>query len=85
LCFAISKDDGQTWSKSRIIEADPNGWYCYTSMSFVDDRVLLAYCAGDKKVGGLNRLKLSVLSRACLYPASPHTQKCRKTNKKTPK
>jgi hypothetical protein len=27
-------------------------------MTFLKGRVLLAYCAGDKKVGGLNRLKV---------------------------
>ncbi|HUW20435.1 MAG TPA: sialidase family protein [Sedimentisphaerales bacterium] len=68
LCVAISKDDGRTWSKSRIIEADPNGWFCYTSMSFVDNRALLSYCAGDKQVGGLNRLKVLALSKDWLYP-----------------
>ncbi len=61
LCWAISKDEGQTWSPSRIIERDPDGWYCYTSITFVDDRVLLSYCAGDRIVGGLNRLKMSSL------------------------
>lgn len=67
LCVAISKDDGRTWSKSRVIEPDPDGWYCYTSITFQDDRVILSYCAGDKKVGGLNRLKVTALSRGWLY------------------
>jgi sialidase-1 len=67
LCAAISKDDGRTWSKSQIIEGDPNGWYCYTAMAFIKDRVLLAYCAGDSKVGHLNRLKVTALSRDWLY------------------
>ena len=36
-----------------------------------DDRMLLAYCAGDKKVGGLNRLKVcSVPVRA--FEETPH-------------
>jgi NCAIR mutase (PurE)-related protein len=71
LCIAVSKDDGQTWRKSRVIEADPNGWFCYTSMSFVDYRMILSYCAGDKQVGGLNRLKVSGFAKGWLYPASP--------------
>ena len=58
LCMAVSKDEGKTWSKSRLIEDDPDGWYCYTAITFVKDRVLLAYCAGDKTIGGLNRLKV---------------------------
>ena len=63
LCLAVSKDEGATWSKSQILEGNPDGWYCYTAMTFVKDRLLLAYCAGDKKVGGLNRLKVVAISR----------------------
>ncbi len=62
LCMAISKDEGRTWSPSRIIEDNPDGWFCYTAVAFVDNRILLAYCAGDKQVGGLNRLKVVALS-----------------------
>ncbi len=58
LCMAISKDEGKTWSQSKILEDNPDGWYCYTAITFLDDRMLLAYCAGDKNVGGLNRLKV---------------------------
>jgi len=58
LCLAISKDEGKTWSRSQIIEGDPDGWYCYTAITFLEDQMLLAYCAGDKTVGGLNRLKV---------------------------
>jgi len=63
LCVAYSKDEGKSWSKSRVLETDPDGWYCYTSMSFIKDRVILSYCAGDKKVGGLNRLKVVALTK----------------------
>ncbi|MHC4230545.1 MAG: sialidase family protein [Planctomycetota bacterium] len=63
LCLAVSRDEGRTWSKSRIIEGNPDGWYCYTAVAFVKDRVLLAYCAGDKKIGGLNRMKVLAISR----------------------
>jgi sialidase-1 len=66
LCLAISKDEGVTWSKSGIVESNPDGWYCYTAITFVKNRVLLAYCAGDKKIGGLNRLKVLALSQDCL-------------------
>ncbi len=63
LCVAVSSDEGQTWGASRVIEADPDGWYCYTAIAFVKDRMLLAYCAGDKQVGGLNRLKVLAISK----------------------
>ncbi|MBN1806821.1 MAG: exo-alpha-sialidase [Sedimentisphaerales bacterium] len=62
LCIALSKDEGKTWSKSKVIEENPDGWYCYTAITFVKDRMLLAYCAGDKKLGGLNRLKILAIS-----------------------
>jgi sialidase-1 len=70
LCLAISKDEGKTWSRSRIIEDNPDGWYCYTAVTFVKNRALLAYCAGDKKIGGLNRLKIIALYRDWLTSIS---------------
>ncbi len=63
LCSAISQDEGKTWSRSRVIEGNPDGWYCYTAISFVKNRAMLAYCAGDKAVGGLNRLKVLPISK----------------------
>ncbi len=66
LCLAVSRDEGKTWQPSRVIEGDPNGWYCYTSMSFIKDRLILSYCAGDSKIGGLNRLKVVAFSREWL-------------------
>lgn len=76
-CVATSGDEGRTWSQSRAIEPDPEGWFCYTAMHFADDRVLLAYCAGDPQVGRLNRLKVVSLSKdwladcAAAGPAEP--------------
>lgn len=70
LVAALSKDEGRTWSPSQVIESDPDGWYCYTSITFVGDETILSYCAGDKRVGGLNRLKVVSLCREWLYPAS---------------
>lgn len=70
LCLAISRDEGKTWSKSRILEDNPDGWYCYTAVTFVGNRALLAYCAGDKEIGGLNRLKVLALSRDWLTSPS---------------
>jgi hypothetical protein len=67
LCTAISHDDGRTWDQSRVLEGYPDGWYCYTSITFVGDEVMLGYCAGDSCVGGLNRLKLVAVHRDWLY------------------
>ena len=56
---AISKDHGKTWVQRRVLEDDPNGWYCYTAMDFVDGRVLLGHCAGDRRRGGLNTTQIT--------------------------
>ena len=66
LCMAISRDEGETWESSRVIEDAPDGWYCYTSITFQQERMLLSYCAGDSHVGGLNRLKVLAIEKADL-------------------
>ena len=43
LNIAISKDEGVSWQKIKTLENDPDGWYCYIAMQFIDDSVLLAY------------------------------------------
>jgi len=58
LIAAFSDDGGETWKGHKVIEEDPDGWYCYTAIHFTEDAVLLAYCAGDSKIGGLNRLRI---------------------------
>ncbi len=64
---AVSKDDGLTWSPSKTLDDDADGWYCYTAIEFVNERVLLAHCAGDSKVGRLNRTRLTIFDTAWLY------------------
>lgn len=66
LVAAVSSDYGQTWENSKLLEGDLDGWYCYTAIHFVDNAVLLAYCAGDNKVGGLNRLRMRRVDLAWL-------------------
>ncbi len=48
LSVAVSSDHGQTWQNTRVLENNPNGWYCYIAMDFIGDHVLLAHCAGDR-------------------------------------
>jgi Neuraminidase (sialidase) len=55
---AISSDGGRTWPNRKLVEDDPEGLYHYTAIHFVGDAVLLGYCAGDSKVGALNRLRI---------------------------
>jgi len=51
LVAAISNDGGRTWPVRKLIEGDPDGWYCYTAIHFVGDSVLLGHSAGDSKAG----------------------------------
>ncbi|XOV72910.1 MAG: sialidase family protein [Verrucomicrobiota bacterium] len=64
---ALSHDDGKTWTKSMSLEDDPNGWYCYTALDFVADRVLLGHCAGGRRNGGLNSTQITSFDVAWLY------------------
>jgi len=63
---AISSDGGKTWPVRKLVESDPEGLYHYTAIHFVGDSVLLAYCAGDAKVGALNRLRIRRFDQAWL-------------------
>lgn len=58
LVAGISADGGRTWENRKLLESEPDGCYCYTAIHFTGDAVLLAYCAGDSKVGPLNRLRM---------------------------
>ncbi len=58
LVSAVSDDCGRTWQHRKLLELDADACYCYTAIHFVGEYVLLAYCAGDSKVGGLNRLRI---------------------------
>lgn len=66
--IAISKDDGLNWEKTKTIESNPDGWYCYTAIDFVDEHVLLAHCAGDRKLSnGLESTQITRLSFHWIY------------------
>ena len=66
--MAISKDEGRTWSKSKTIASDPNGWYCYTAVEFIDDYVLLGHCAGKTRVqSGLATTQITRLHLNWVY------------------
>jgi len=66
-CVAVSKDEGNTWIKKKTLDDDADGWYCYTAIEFSGDRVLLAHCAGDSKVGRLNSTRLTTFELSWLY------------------
>lgn len=59
LVCAISPDDGRSWQEPLVLEDDPASGYCYTAIHFLEDALLLAYCAGGPSDGGcLNRLRI---------------------------
>lgn len=64
---AISRDEGKTWSKVKVLANDPHGWYCYTAITFVGSDVLLGHCAGDRSKGKLNTTKVTRFSLDWLY------------------
>lgn len=67
LTVALSRDEGKTWEKVKTLEDDPAGWYCYTAIAFVGERVLLVYCAGDEKIGRLSRTEITPFGLDWLY------------------
>lgn len=64
---AISRDEGKTWEGIKNLEDDADGWYCYTAIDFVGNRVLLGHCAGDSQVGRLNRTQITLFDVDWLY------------------
>lgn len=65
---AISKDDGIRWENIKILEDDPDGWYCYTAIEFSGNQVLLGYCAGNRRTGnGLETTQITTFPVGWLY------------------
>jgi sialidase-1 len=44
---AISRDEGKTWEKDRVIQGDPADDYGYPSLTFVDSLALISYHQRD--------------------------------------
>lgn len=49
LIAAISKNEGKTWQNRLVLEDDPEGWFCYTSILFEGENVLLSYAAEKQR------------------------------------
>ncbi|NMD37629.1 MAG: exo-alpha-sialidase [Christensenellaceae bacterium] len=47
LVYALSDDEGLTWSEPVILEDDPLSGYCYTAVCVYNDSILLSYCSGN--------------------------------------
>jgi sialidase-1 len=46
LVMAESRDEGRRWTRSRVIEDDPDHGFCYIAIHFTDEALLLGYCCG---------------------------------------
>jgi Neuraminidase (sialidase) len=51
LTVAISRDEGRTWTNVKNLEDDKLTSYCYFTIGFVGDHVLLGYTVGDRNPG----------------------------------
>ena len=72
LAAALSSDDGRTWRAAKMIEDDPDGWFCYTAIQPLDDEtVLLGYCA----YSGLAHSRLVKVPLNWFYEDSKHIMK----------
>ena len=64
---AISKDGGSSWGNVKVLEDDPDGWYAYTAIAFLGDRVLLGHVAGDRNEGKLSTTQITSFDVGWLY------------------
>lgn len=69
ITVAVSKDEGKSWQYVKNLEEDPDGWYCYIAMHFLESGdVLLSYCAGNRPQGtGLSVTHVAKLSKDWVY------------------
>lgn len=58
LAMATSRNEGGTWSRARLLEADPASGYCYTAIHVTKEAVLLAYCCGGRDSGVLQDTRI---------------------------
>ena len=62
--WAVSKDDGATWSEPSVIESEEDHGYCYPAIFFTNDGAMLcAYCSGGPE-DGICLAKLSIMKIA---------------------
>jgi hypothetical protein len=66
LSTAISKDEGRTWQNVKVLEGNPQGWYCYTAIHVMEDSVLLGYCCR-----GLADTRITKVPISWLYEPAP--------------
>lgn len=60
LVYAVSPDNSGTWGEPVILEDDSESGFCYTAIHFLENSVLLGYCAGnrEKEYSILSKLRI---------------------------
>ena len=70
LIAAISKDEGKTWGNHTVLEDDPQGRFCYTSILFIYRKVILSYTA-EKQLSetssGWGNMRVTLFDYRYLY------------------
>lgn len=85
LAAAVSRNDGKTWTRRKLIERDPARGFCYTAIHFTDDAVLLAYCCGGRKGQVLQDLCVRKISLAWLRAGRAQARRKRSVSCQTNK
>lgn len=67
LVAAISRDEGGTWERHKLVEDDHRRGFCYTAIHFHEDAVLLAYCCGGVDGGVLQDTRIRRVTLDWLY------------------
>ncbi len=69
LTVAISKNEGKTWENIKNIQDDPDGFYCYIAIHFVDkNNILLGYSDGNQsKKTLLSVIDITLLNKQWHY------------------
>ena len=65
--IAVLSSDAKTILVEKTLEFSPDNshWFCYPALHFLDDgNFITAYCAGDRRIVGLNATRLSKSSVA---------------------
>jgi len=68
LNIAVSMNDGKNWEKTKFIETDKDGWYCYTALHFAGSKLLLGYVAGNQRMKSrLGQTDVSLVDLEWIY------------------
>ncbi|HRR95164.1 MAG TPA: sialidase family protein, partial [Candidatus Ratteibacteria bacterium] len=72
LVSAISKDEGKSWQNHFLIEDDQNRGFCYTSILFTNDKIILSYLILCSK-GEPELLRVTILKMEEIYNGEKNT------------